>query len=174
MADPPAPSTSASAPVRCQWLVGQKRLQRQAAGDRILGMSDQLAAILGDAAHLTHQRSELIEPVELIPAGAQQVQLVRGHQRTQRLRILPDELHRPAIVLGFVVPPEVHPLHHDIAQAQELGPPRKDLHDRRTVRRHADEVHGRLVRGGIRRVRCQRWSYGSIGHASCSVAVEAH
>ena len=125
MADPPAPSTRASAPVRSQCRGGQEGLQGQAAGDRVLGVPDQAAVVLRDAADLAHQLGEVVEPVELVAAGAQQVELVRGDQGPERERIVLDELHRPAIVLRLVVPAEVHAPDRHVAQPQVLGPARE-------------------------------------------------
>ena len=71
--------------------LGQECLQGQPAGDRVLGVADQAAVVLRDAADLAHQFGEFVEPVELVAAGLQQVELVRGDQGPQRQRVVLDE-----------------------------------------------------------------------------------
>jgi len=127
-------------------------------------MADQLACGLGNAADLAHQLGQWVEPVEQCAAGSEQVDLMCRHQRAARQRVLANKLHRPAIAIRRVVPLEVHALHHHVAEAQVLGPARKNLHDRRLVRRHADEVHRGPIGRRIRRVGRERRSHGGLLH----------
>ena len=163
IAEPPAPSTKASAPVCSQCPSGRKA-------------SSASPLVIGSLAWPTSWSPSLemllISPISSANGSrrsnwsrqaVQQVDLVRGHQGAERERILPDERHRLAVVLRFVVPPEVHAADDDIAEAEELSPPGKDLHDRGLVRRHADEVHRRLLRGGKgRRVSAEEGRSASV------------
>jgi hypothetical protein len=149
----------------------QESFQSQAAGDRVLGVSHEVVAVFGNAAQFAHQFGELVEAVELVTAGVQQIQFVRGDQRAERERVVLDKGDRAAIVLGLVVPGEVHPLDGNVTQLEELGPTREYLHDGGAVRRDAHEVHrgtfgGRVSIAGRQGRACSRFGHGVVSRVS--------
>ena len=87
---------------------GQERLQGQPAGDRVLGVADEAAAVLRDAADLAHQVGVVVEPVELVAAGVSRSSLCVVTRAPSESGSCLDEGDGPAVVLRLVVPAEVH------------------------------------------------------------------
>ena len=135
--------------------VWQKRLQREAAGDHVLGMADEqrmasrgsFHRLLRDAADLAEQFGVGVERVEHVAAGREQVDLVRSHERAEGQRIVLDELHDTAVHGRVIVPLAVDAAQGDFAQppaqAKMRGPLWKHRHDRALAGGHTDEIHGR-------------------------------
>ncbi len=63
--------------------IRQKGIQREARGNRILGMADELAVPLGNAAGLVHQQGMRVDFVEHVATGIEEVDLVGGHECAQ-------------------------------------------------------------------------------------------
>ena len=141
----------------------KKRLQRESAGNHVLGMADEqdmvswasLHRLLRDAADLAEQFGVGVERVEQVTAGCEQVDLVRGHERAEGERIVLDELHDTAVDGRVVVPPAVDAAQGDFAQppaqasaqafaqAKQRGPLGEHRHDRALPGCHPDEIHRR-------------------------------
>ncbi len=121
----------------------EKAVDRKARGNRVLGMADELAAALGDAARFVHQRRVRVDDVEQIAAGVEEVYLVGRDQRAHRQRVVADEFDRLPIESRVVVNGEVDTPDLGIPKSEIVRPCRKDLHDRAFPGRDPDEVEGR-------------------------------
>ncbi len=84
-------------------------------------MADQAPAGLRDAADLLQQLGVLAELVEQVAGGLEQVELVRGDERAERLRVVTDESDHLAIALGSGVQRQIDALEHGV-QAQMARP----------------------------------------------------
>src|SRR6218665_3444980 len=118
-------------------------VQRQARSDRVFGVADELAAGFGQATGLGQAPGMRIHHIEQIRAGGVQIDLVRGHQRAQRERVILDEAHHGAVVRRRCMQRKINARDGHIAQTQVRSPVRKHLHDRALPGAHANEVEGR-------------------------------
>jgi hypothetical protein len=132
-----------AAPVRRLDLRGE----RVARGDGIDGAAVQAAAALEEAAHLAERACERIEFVEEIAARGEDRDLVRRHERADRVRVALDELDRGAVVRRRRAEREIHAAQRAGAEPEPLRPAREHAVDRRLRGRDADEIHRGLVRG---------------------------
>jgi len=127
-------------------------------------MPDQAIAVFGDAADLAHPSSaQLVKPIRTHHGRRATGRACAWSPAAERKRVVLDELHCSRDSSPARRAAEIHPLDHDVAQPQVVGPAREDLHNRRLMGGHADEVHGGLLGRGERPVRCQRWSDNNIG-----------
>ncbi len=65
----------------------QERLEGQPAGDRVLGVADELAVALADGADLPKERRVGVDVIEQVAAGMEKVHLVRRYERSQRVLV---------------------------------------------------------------------------------------
>ncbi len=72
--------------------VAQKAIDGEPGGNRVLGVADECAVALGNAARLVHQPRMRIDHVEEIAAGMEQVDLMGGDERAHGQRVVPNEL----------------------------------------------------------------------------------
>ena len=78
----------------------QEAVDRQAGGNRVLGVADEFSILLRKAARLAHDERMAVDDVELVAAGVIEVDLVRRDQRAERLRIVFQERDRRPVRFG--------------------------------------------------------------------------
>ena len=105
-------------------------------------MADEPSVALGDATRFAHLRRKHVALIEQITRRAEQVDLVRRYQSTQRQRIRTDERHDFAIGLGRRVEWQVDPPDSGGPEPQFGRPSRKHLQNRGLSSGDADEVEG--------------------------------
>src|SRR6202021_1219813 len=108
----------------------QQSVEREARGDRVLGVANELAVLLRKTARLAHEQRMGIDNIEKFAAGVIKVGFVRRDERAERFPIVLQKRDRGPIGFGWSVKRKIDPLYHGVLETEALRPPREHLHDR--------------------------------------------
>src|SRR5690606_37243621 len=85
-------------------VLADDRVHAQPGGDRVFGIAGETAVLpAGNTGYLAGQLGVRVNLVEQVARGVEKVDLVRGHQRAQAIRVILDLRHRAPVRLRVVV-----------------------------------------------------------------------
>jgi hypothetical protein len=94
---------------------------------------------------LPHQLGVVVQLIEQVPGGGQQIDLVDRDQGSYGQGVLLDEADGSPVRLGGVVTAKIDTLESAVAQMQVLRPLGEHPHDGGLSGGYADEIEGRFV-----------------------------
>ena len=122
-------------------IVGEEFLRGEPRRQGVLGVADEPAISLGNTREFSADGAELVELVEQVVGGRKQTHFVGGHQGAPVIRVVPDLLHEVNVLLGCGVDRQVVTDQRARRETENIGPGRKDFHDRRFLGAHPDKSH---------------------------------
>ena len=146
MVEPPAPIENISAAVRSKWRSGRKPS---------IARPEEIGSLAWQTSLPCCFDRQLVSPMSSAWGSTTskrsrqasiKIDLVRGDQRAERLRIVFQERDRRPIGFGRRMERKIDALDHGAIEPEALGPGWKHPHDRALRRRHAEEVERRRRR----------------------------